>query len=167
MKKIIAMILLCTTLCFCFAACGGDEGGDGNSTNARDIYNIVYNGVNIKLGDNAASVIDKLGEATSVKEIGDCGGFGAQVKYTYPSVVVYTLKNDDGETVDQIDLLDDIVTTPKGIYIGSPASDVEKEYGKADSATDSAIIYNDGNCFLKFGIKNQEVVSVSILRETN
>ena len=166
MKKIIAIALLCAMLCLCFVACGGDE-DKGDNAAQRDIYNIVYNGVTIKLGDNAASVIDKLGEATSVKEIGDCGGFGAQVKYTYPSVVVYTLKNDEGETIDQIDLLDDIVTTPEGIYIGSSASDVENKYGEADSVTDSAIIYNDGNCFLKFGIKNGEVVSVSILRETN
>ena len=162
MKKIIAIILACVTICLCLASCGGD-----GSANARDIYKVEYNGVELKLGEDATPVINALGEASSVKEIGDCGGFGAQVKYTYPSVVVYTLKNDEGETVDQIDLLDDLVATPEGIYIGSAAADVESAYGEPNSKSDSSIIYKDGNCFLKFGIADGEVSSISILRETN
>ena len=164
MKKIIAMALVSVMICLCLASCG--DNGDGGSSTARDIYNVEYNGVKIALGEDAAPIIKALGEASSVKEIGDCGGFGAQVKYTYPSVVVYTLKNDDGETVDQIDLLDDLVTTSAGIYIGSSKSDVESAHGAPDSASDSSIIYKDGNCFLKFGITDGEVSTVSILRET-
>ena len=162
MKKIIAIILACVTICLCLASCGGD-----GSANARDIYKVEYNGVELKLGEDATPVINALGEASSIKEIGDCGGFGAQVKYTYPSVVVYTLKNDESETVDQIDLLDDLVATPEGIYIGSAAADVESAYGEPNSKSDSSIIYKDGNCFLKFGIADGEVSSISILRETN
>jgi hypothetical protein len=79
----------------------------------------------------------------------------------------YTLKADGKETIDQIDLLDDLVTTSAGIYIGSAASDVEASYGTPTKQTDSSIQYKEGNCYLAFGIKDGDVASITFMRETN
>jgi len=168
--RFIACALVCAMLCTCFAACGGEDnkdGDDSSKSNGSDIYYIEYNGAKISLGAAADGILGKLGTPTSTKEIGDCGGLGAQVKYTYPSIVIYTLKTDDGETIDQVDVLDDLVETPKGIHIGSAKSDVESKYGTPASANDSSVQYVSGNKYLQFGISNGEVSSISLLRKTN
>ena len=176
MKKIISVILLIAILCsgcIALAACGGDDdkendsGKDGGANGgSASVFYIEYKGVKIELGKPAEGIIEKLGAPSDKKEIGDCGGLGAQVKYSYPSIVIYTLKTDDGETVDQIDILDDLVTTAKGIYIGSASADVEKKHGAPNKSTDTSIQYISGNKYLKFGIENGEVKSISLLRVT-
>lgn len=175
MKKIISVILLIAILCtgcIALAACGGDDdkdndgGKNGDASGSASIFYIEYKGVKIELGKPAEGIIEKLGAPSDKKEIGDCGGLGAQVKYSYPSIVIYTLKTDDGETIDQIDILDDLVTTSKGIYIGSASADVEKKHGAPNKSTDTSIQYISGNKYLKFGIENGEVKSISLLRVT-
>jgi hypothetical protein len=118
---------------------------------------------------NAAALVKDPAQIDMVdaQSVGNCGGLGEQIKYTYPSIVIYTLKADGKETIDQIDLLDDLVTTSAGIYIGSAASDVEASYGTPTKQTDSSIQYKEGNCYLAFGIKNREVASITFMRKTN
>lgn len=166
MKRKVLALLICAMLCLCFVSCGSDGDGDG-SASARDIFYIEYNNVKVELGAKADGVLPALGEATSVKSVGNCGGLGEQIKYTYPSIVIYTLKADGEETLDQIDLLDDLVTTSEGIYIGSAKADVESAYGTPDKSSDSSLQYSEGNCYLAFGLNGGEVVSITLMRETN
>ena len=168
MKKLFLLLISCALLCTCLVACNGNgNGNDGGSDAAKDIFYVTVNGVKVELGADAADVFGALGEAISVKSVGNCGGLGEQIKYTYPSIVIYTLKADGKETVDQIDLLDDLVTTSAGIYIGSAASDVEASYGTPAKQTDSSIQYKEGNCYLAFGISEGAISSITLMRETN
>ena len=73
---------------------------------------------------------------------------------------------DGDKIVDQIELKNDGAETSKGIYIGSASADVEKKHGAPDKSTDSSIQYISGNKYLKFGIENGEVKSISLLRVT-
>ena len=166
MKKIFSLFILCALLCTCFVSCNSN-GDNGGSDTAKDIFAVNVNGVKVELGADAEGVLGALGEATSTKSVGNCGGLGEQIKYTYPSIVIYTLKADGKETIDQIDLLDDLVATSAGIYIGSTASDVESAYGTPAKKSDSTIQYKEGNCYLAFGISGGEVTSVTLMRETN
>ena len=166
MKKLFLLLISCALLCTCLVACNGD-GGNGGSDAAKDIFYVTVNGVKVELGADAEDVLGTLGEAISIKSVGNCGGLGEQIKYTYPSIVIYTLKADGKETVDQIDLLDDLVSTSVGIYIGSAASDVEAAYGTPTKQTDSSIQYKEGNCYLAFGISDGAISSITLMRETN
>lgn len=166
MKRIVALLLTFIMICFTLAACGEDDNNGDNANGTANVFFVEYKNTKIELGAKAESVISALGAPSSKKEIGDCGGLGAQIKYTYPSIVIYTLKTADGETVDQVELLDDLVTSSKGVYIGNTKDDVIKSYGEPNNSSDTSLQYINGNKYLKFGLENGKVVSISLLRET-
>ena len=118
----VALALLCAVFC---VACGNDIEGCKEDYDSDNFY-IKYNNVAIKLGDKADAVIAALGEAQSRTEIGDCGGLGAQVKYTYSSIDLYVLESKtDGNIIDQITFRDDIVSTPEGVCLGVSVADAK------------------------------------------
>lgn len=165
MKKIIASILAlicCVTLVFAFNACQEEP-----QNNNDGIFYMEYKGTKIELGAKAEGIISALGNAKSIKELGDCGGLGAQIKYTYSDIELYTLKGSNGEeTVDQIGFTSDLVSTSKKISLGDSKEKVLEAYGAAQEQSDSNIIYTQGQMTLKFKIKNQKVVSIDYIRTT-
>ena len=163
----LVAILCCLGAIFTFASCEGDDGnGDkgGSNADAADIFYVKYGDTKISLGAKADAILTALGEAKSVKELGDCAGLGAQVKYTYDNFDIYTLKNDDGETIDEISFTSDIAVTPKGICLGADAKEVTDAYGTPTSQTEKAIIYTKGQNSLKFGLKDGSVTSIDYVR---
>lgn len=173
MKNIIRILaLLLTMLCIitAFAACSAENGGadnDKNNGSATKVeYYVNYKGTKIELDKKADSVLSALGEAKNKASLGDCGGFGLQTRYTYDNLVIYTVKNDSGETIDQISLASDLVETPKGICVGDTADDVIKAYGAPTVKNDTKIEYENGSLILKFGIESGEVKSINFIRIT-
>ena len=163
MKRIVAFILAlgcCVGLALTFCSCN-DKGTGGN-----DIFYMEYNGTKIELGAKSDSVISKLGTAKSVKELGDCGGFGAQIKYTYSDIELYTLKSNDGETVDQIEFTSDLVSTSKNISLGDSKDKVIEAYGEPQEQNDRDIMYTEGNMTLKFKVDGGKVVAIDYIRST-
>ena len=165
-KRIIAialMLMLCLSAVACLSACNGDENGESDN---GDIYYIEYNGTKIKLGDDAERVLNALGSAKSVKELGDCGGLGAQVKYTYDDFDLYTLKSGDEETVDQISFRSDLVATSKGICIGDSEAKVNEAYGDSFTESKGVRSYASGDLVLKISIANGAVDAIDLIRIT-
>ena len=167
MKKIVkALALVIALICVftAFVACDSD-GEDANKENSKGVeYYITYKGTKIELDKKADSVLSALGTPKTTASLGDCGGFGTQTKYVYDDIVVYTLKNDNGETIDQITLSNDIVETEKGICIGSSSEDVLAKYGDPTSRSDSKLEYANGSLYLKFSLDNGEVKSINFIR---
>lgn len=159
--KSVICIILCLGLVAAFAACNGEK-PEGDA----DIYYMEYNGVRIELGAKADSVLKALGEARSTKELGDCGGLGAQVKYSYTDIDVYTLKTDDGETVDQISFANDIPKTSKNICLGASVDAVIEAYGEPTEKNDGDMRYIDGDMVLKFKTDNGAVKAIEYIRIT-
>ena len=162
MKRIVAFVLAltcCVALALVFSAC------NDNGTSGDNIFYMEYNGTKIELGANADPVISKLGTAKSIKELGDCGGFGAQIKYTYDDFELYTLKSGDDETVDQISFTSDLVSTSKNISLGDSKDKVIEAYGESQQ-TDRDIMYTEGNMTLKFKLDGGKVVAIDYIRST-
>ena len=175
MKKFVkALSLIIALLCmaFAFAACNGEqsENNDNNGTKGAEYY-ITYKGTRIELGKKADSVLSALGEPKSEKELPDCGDFGKQTKYEYDNFMIYTLTNDNGETIDQIEFLNDMAETEKGICIGDASDDVISAYGNATQKSNTSIIYTkafDGyKLHLKFTVKDGEIDKINFIREFN
>ncbi len=160
MKKIICVILaiLCCVVCIGALAACGDETDEPDDDS--DIYYIEYEGTKIKLCDKADGVLDALGTPKSVDELGDCGGFGSQVKYKYDNFNIYTLKNDKGETIDQISFTSDLVATSKGICLYASADEVLKKYGEPTKQDDTEMRYQKDNLLLKFELENGIVTEI-------
>lgn len=169
----ILLILAVCCLIFSLAACDSGKGATGNdNTDAKTeessgvSYAVTYNGAKITLGGAADAVISALGEPQSKSELGNCGGLGAQVKYTYTSVYVYVLETESGKTIDQIEFRDDLVSTSEGVSIGMKKSDVVAKCGAATSESASSLTYTSGKLNLTFGFDaNNTVNKIAYIRE--
>ncbi len=160
-NKLIALILALACL-VCFAACGEDDGDKKDG--AFDSFYISYNDVTLKLGDRADGVLEELGEAQSVTEIGNCGGLGSQVKYSYASIDLYVLEVTGGDSIiDQITFRDDIVTTPEGVYLGMSLDEAKELLGEPTSETDKAALYSDGTYTLKLSIVSGVITEINYI----
>ena len=169
MKRVLCIILavLCCMSCvIALAACGEEEPAEGEGKSDGNIYYMMHGDVKIELGKDAAGVLSALGEAKSVQELGDCGGFGAQVKYVYNDFNIYTLKNDSGETIDQITFTNDLAVTSKNICNSSTKEAVIKAYGEPTVSTDKELRYTNasGEMILKFSLDNGIVSSIDYIR---
>ena len=165
MKKIFLMILallLCFASVFSLASCDKEE----PQKPAGDIFYTTFNGIKIELGAEAESTISALGEPNEIKQLGDCGGFGAQVKYVYDEFDIFTLKNDKGETIDGISFSNDIPTTSKGICLGDESSKITSEYGEPTQKSDKELRYTKDNFVLKFKLEDGKVTDIDYLRIT-
>ena len=168
MKKIIkAFVVIMALLCAVslLASCNAETDNKDNEASKTEYY-ITYKGTKIELDKKADAVLSALGEAKDTASLGDCGGFGLQTRYTYDNFVLYTVKNDSGETIDQISLSSDIVETPKGICVGDTSDDVIAAYGEPTVKNNTKIEYENGSLILKFGLENGEVKSINFIRLT-
>lgn len=171
MKKYIrAICLVLALMCMTFAvACNDDTVGESNVGGADDsgvkIY-VKYNDVTVKMGEAADGVIQALGEPQKKTEIGDCGGLGALVKYSYASIEIYVVESkDNGNVIDQITLRDDIVSTPEGVVIGMSVADAKVALGEPDTATDKALEYKNGKYVLKISLDGDTVNGINYITQ--
>ena len=143
-------------LSFCLLACNKE----GEDSADKTLY-VNYKGVKLELGKNADSVVNALGEALSVSELGDCGGLGSQIKYTYPSLALYVLKDKQGNSViDGVELYDDSVTTPEGVYIGMSAEDARSKLDDAQENGNALVLIN-GKYYLKVKLDGGKVSEIN------
>ena len=143
----------------CLFACSDDKEEDNGGNSGKGFY-VTYRGVKVEVGKDSDGVIDALGESLSISELGDCGGLGAQIKYTYPSIAVYVLENSAGYAlIDGIEIYDDSVSTPQGVYIGMSADEAK---AKLDGAKESgnALTVIDGNYYLKVKLDGGKVSEI-------
>ena len=153
--KISALVMAFLMLSLCLFACGGDD----NSTVDKSFY-VTYKGVKIELGKDADNIVDSLGDILAVHSLGNCGGLGAQIKYTYSSIALYVLEDKDGNAViDGIEVYDDSVTTPQGVYIGMSADEAKSKLGGAKQSG-NALTVVDGKYYLKVKLDGGKVSEI-------
>ncbi len=168
LKRILALslaLMLCAFCAFSLISCDKEKEDEPSKDNTN-IFTFKKGDVTIELGKNATKVLSALGEPSNVKELGDCGGLGAQIKYTYVGFELYTLKSGNEETIDQITFTSDTVQTPKGIYLGVSKDKVLEKYGKASKSDDKEIRYTSGNLTLKFSLEDGKVTEINYIRVT-
>ncbi len=162
MNKIALRILTATLallmLTLCMTACGG--GAEGFAFKA--------NGTEIRIGAYADDVIPKLGTPVSTSETASCGGIpGNDYVYTFAGYRVKTTPAEGGNVICQIELTDDSLKTPEGLYIGMPSADVQKCMGDMDYDDHAmGLSYTKGNTQLRISFSTAEggtVTSISYL----
>ena len=151
-------------LCACLWSCNDAKENDGESPASNSPFYVVYKDVKIELNKKAEGVLEALGESNHTDNLGDCGGIGVQMKYTYSDIAVNTLKEKNGEVIHKISFESDLVSTPKGISIGSSESDVRTAYGNPTSEEGGKLIYKSGDLELEFAVKDGSVSAVNYRR---
>ncbi len=169
MRNLKRFICICVALlCLCtFISCdkGETESTEGETENGVAMH-IVYNGTKITLGAKADAIIDALGEPQERREIGDCGGLGAQVRYSYPSIEVYVLESKtEGNIIDQITLRDDLVSTPEGVCIGESTDKLMGALGEHTTKDDRAYEYVKGSFVLRIGYENGVITEIDYITD--
>lgn len=148
-----------------------DDDDDGSSKKANAevtiSYSVTYNGVSIELGKPMASVLNALGSPNSTNEAPSCGDGSTRMRYTYSSLRIFTLTVNGEETIDEIELLDDIPQTAAKISIGSSEADVKEAYGTPTAQEDGTRTYVSGKNELTIELTDGKVSAISLLRKTN
>ena len=114
-------------------------------------------------GDSFAEISGKLGEPTGYYEATSCAFDGKDKIYTYGSLQISVSPMDDVDIIYMITLLDDSLSTPEGIYVGSEKNAVLSAYSVGyGSCVDkgSSLVYTSGKTDLVFLIRDNCVTSV-------
>lgn len=169
-KKLIGLLL--TMICVVsLVACGGDDGNSdgGNSDGGSNAqagttssgYTFDYKGVSISVGTDIETILDKIGEPSSLFEDPSCAGQGTDFVYRYSGVDIYTSPSKDSDkAISTILIVSDEVETPEGITIGSTQEDVEAAYGTDYSESNGMLTYEKGGMKLGILIKGGVVDSI-------
>ncbi len=167
LKRIIGLLLVLLSAVL-VVACNKEDTSDTENTAKNGVaFYVEYNDTRITMGAEADSIIEKLGEAQDRREIGDCGGLGAQVKYSYPSLEIYVLESKtEGNIIDQITFRDDLVSTPEGVYIGMSADEATEKLGESTAKTDKSMEYEKNGFVLKLGIDNGSITEIDYITVT-
>lgn len=118
--RILSLILALCMLSACFISCDGKEA-------SKELVFTTDTGVTISVGAEADPIIEKLGTPGMVNSSESCGGFaGKDYVYTYMGFRVSTTPADGYQMICKVELTDDSVKTPEGLYIGMSRVDVEE-----------------------------------------
>jgi len=155
-KKILALTMG-LLLILALASCNGTQGDDGNAT--QPDYYIEHIGVRIEVGADAMPTIIRLGQYT--REVGEaCGTDEMDVIYTFSGLEIQTHVDGESEYIRLIKLLDDRISTPEGVTIGSSRDDVIDAYGKNyTEGSGGSIGYKGAKSNIEFYFGSQGTVS--------
>ena len=168
--KRLYILSLALLLTLSLAACGGDgqsgggsvSGGSGApSPKAGSQLVFTYKDCPLPMNAEFGPLKDYLGEPDSYFEAASCAFDGLDKTFTYGGVEIITYPDEDKEGVDYISsvrLLDNSVSTPEGVTIGSTAEVVAAAWGGEVSGD----LYEkeDGDCILSILFEDGKVISV-------
>ena len=181
MRKVFLLILLAMLL----TACGKKEDpADTKSNNDTPIeenkeaeakqetptkgpsgYAFEYNGVSIYMNTDVVPVIDDLGEAMNYFEAESCAFKGLDKFYTYPGFEITTYPLDDKDYISSVNLMDDTVSTPEGVYLGASVDDMKAAYGDSYVESSGSYTYIKDESKLQFIVMNDEIISITYLAD--
>ena len=155
---LVALLLLSLTLVLSLASC--ESGAEDK------LFFTAPGGVNVSIGSTDV-VIDELGEYLSKSESASCGGIpGNDCVYTYQGFRVKTTPAaGGGNEVCQIELTDDSLQTPEGLYIGMSAEAAKTAMSGHGTyaASGAGFSYTKGNCKLQISVRGGVVSGIAYL----
>lgn len=166
-RRIIAAVIalaLTFALCACASsspAPSGNTGAPAQQSAAESPFTFTYKGTEITLSEDAAPIIEKLGEPVNYFEAESCAFKGLDKSYTYSEIVLDTYPDGETDRVSAIRLTTDTVSTPEGICLGDALDKVISVYGSGYTQDVNSYMYSKGGVKLTFIIKDDKVSSIS------
>ena len=153
-KKLVCMMVVATML-LAVVSCSTENTSNDNGKS----YSFIYNEAKFAPGDDFTPIYEKLGEPSGYYEAASCAFDGKDKIYTYGSVQISVSPLDGKDIIFLITLLDDSLSTPEGIFVGSEKSAVIAAYGEGED-NGSSLQYNAGKVKLVFLVRDGRVTSV-------
>lgn len=126
-------------------------------------YAFEYNGVKIYMNTDVEPVIEALGEPINYFEAESCAFKGLDKFYTYAGFEITTYPLDGKDYISSVNLMDDTVSTPEGIYLGSTVEDMIAAYGEDYTESSGSYTYVKDDSKLQFIVMNDEIISITYL----
>ena len=182
MKKKILAVMICSVLCL--AACGKKDPveetkqpQDGKTEQQATVdktentasgdekkeptgYFFTSESVNIYMDQDITEIVNGIGEPVSYFEVASCAFEGLDKVYTYDHFVINTYPLEGKDLVSSVVLMDDLVETPEGAYIGCSVTDVVDAYGEGYKETAGAYTYSKDGMDLMFLFDGDSVKSI-------
>ena len=171
MKKlfiILILILTAVTLVSCAdTASNGSNSTEETTTAGKtganlvigdDALNFTAGESNVEITPNleAAPIIAALGEPLEYVESPSCGFEGMDKTYKYNGFVIDTITLSGVDYIYIVQITNDLVTTPEGVYIGMTSDEIKTVYEGKYTVKDNNIIVTFTNgmmtCFIKNGV---------------
>lgn len=154
--RILTLALAVLTLTVCFSACGGKGGFDS------DLVFVTPNDVTLAIGGPADKAVTTLGDWISMNSSDSCGGFsGKDYVYTYHGFRMSTTPAKDGQIICKVELTDDSVKTPEGLYIGMSRADAEAAMkGFTSESVGDNLVYTSGETKLQVVFRDGAVTGI-------
>ena len=114
----------------------------------------------IAMNADVAPILEKLGEWENYSETTSCAFKGLDKTYSYPGFDLYTYPLYDKDHVNSVYFVDDTVSTPEGIHIGSTKEEMEAAYGTDYEEEFGAYTYTKDKSKLQFLVTDGVIDSV-------
>ena len=128
-------------------------------------YAFGHNDVSIYMNTDVVPVVDALGEYLQYFEAESCAFKGLDKTYTYPGFEIATYPLDGKDYISTVYLMDDTVSTPEGIYLGSTVDDMIAAYGSDYTESSGSYTYIKDDSKLQFIAMNDEIISITYLAD--
>lgn len=126
-------------------------------------YAFEHNGVKIYMNTDVAPVVDALGEPMHYFEAESCAFKGLDKTYTYAGFEITTYPLDGKDYISSLYFMDDTVSTPEGISIGSTVDEMIAAYGDNYTEATGTYTYVKDESKLQFIVMNDEIISITYL----
>lgn len=126
-------------------------------------YAFKHDGVSIYMNTDVVPVVDALGESIEYFEAESCAFKGLDKYYTYPGFEITTYPMDGKDYISSVNIMDDTVTTPEGIYLGSTVDDMIAAYGEDYEESLGSYTYTMDESNLQFITMDDEIISITYL----
>ena len=116
----------------------------------------------VAVGEAADKAVTTLGDWVTMNSSESCGGFqGKDYVYTYHGFRMSTTPAKDGQIICKVELTDDSVKTPQGLYIGMSRADAEKAMKgfTAETVSDN-LVYTSGSVKLQVVFRDGSVSGI-------
>ena len=114
----------------------------------------------IAMNADAAPILEGLGEWENYAETTSCAFKGLDKTYSYPGFDLYTYPLNGKDNVNSVYFVDDTVSTPEGIHIGSTKEEMEAAYGTDYEEEFGAYTYTKDKSRLQFLVTDGVIDSV-------
>lgn len=153
--RILSAVCAVLMLTLSFAACTGK----GNTT---ELTFTSPAGVSVPMGADADPIIEALGRWATMNYSDSCGGFqGKDYIYTYSGFRVSTTPDKNGQIICRVELIDDSVRTPEGLYIGMSRADAETAMkGFTAETVGDNLAYTAGSTKLQVSFRDGAIVGI-------
>lgn len=168
------MVIILVILVLLLAGCGkegskveeaennGDIGKENEIDDSQGEEGFVfeYEGIRIPISSKAELSLKDLGKEVDYYQAESCAFQGLDKIYTYNNFELHTYEIDGVDHVYSIVFLDDIISTPEGISLGSSLEDLIDAYGEDYTQELGLYTYELDKVKLAFIIENDEVSSI-------